>query len=227
MIKIASKCLSLVCMTASYKVLFIPIFIIVSITVQQSYAQKQNKQSTIAQQSKRKSNSSIRDWSLFIPKGYSILDKLSGDLNMDNRKDLILVLKRDGEDSLSSIEKPIKRKVLILLMQEDNSWKLECENENVVYFYRYDTNFQDAFLDIALDQAGQFSIHHYGGFAQRWGRTCRFKYNKVKQKWYLVKDEYSSFSAINPEENSTEKEYTPKDFGKIDFEHFDVYKEIR
>lgn len=214
-------------MTASYRILFIPIFIIVSITVQQSYAQKHIKQSSIAQQSKQKSNSSIRDWNLFIPKGYSILDKLSGDLNMDNTKDLILVLKLDGEDSLSSIEKPVKRKVLILLMQEGNSWKLECENDNVVYFYRYDPNFQDAFLDIAFDQAGQFSIHHYGGFTERWGRTCRFKYNKVMKKWYLIKDEYASFSATNPEVKATEKEYTPKDFGKIDFEHFDVYEEIR
>jgi hypothetical protein len=208
-------------MPRAYRILCFILFLISSFRVEESYAQKQQKpKSSYAQER------TIRDWHQFIPKGYSLLDQLSGDLNLDSIKDLVLVLRQDGEDSLSSIETPIKRKVFILLMQADSTWKLAAQNENVVYHYRYDANFPEAFVDIMLDEAGQFSIDHYGGFAQRWGRTCRFKYNKAKQKWYLFKDEYVTFSATNPEENTTEKEYSPKSFGKIAFEDFDVYKKF-
>src|SRR6478672_8043583 len=78
--------------------------------------------------------------SKFIPKNYSILNVSKGDLNFDKIEDVILVLNKDGEDSLSTAEHPIKRKVLILIGQKDKSYKLVTQHDNLVYYYNYDLN---------------------------------------------------------------------------------------
>lgn len=164
-------------------------------------------------------------FSKFIPKNYSILSISKGNLNLDKIEDVILVLKKDGEDSLSSAEKPIKRKTLILIGQANGSYKLVVQHDNLVYYYNYDLNFKDAFVDLNIEN-GSFSISHYGGFVQRWGRSSEFKYNLKDKNWYLVKDEYSTFEATDPENTEKEKVLTEKEFGKIPLNKFDIYKTL-
>jgi len=164
-------------------------------------------------------------FSKFIPKNYSILNISKGNLDLDKIEDVIIVLKKDGEDSLSSAEKPIKRKTLILIGQANGSYKLVAQHDNLVYYYNYDLNFKDAFVDIEIEN-GSFSISHYGGFVQRWGRSSEFKYNPKDKNWYLVKDEYSTFEAMDPENTEKEKILTAKEFGKIPLNKFDIYKPL-
>jgi hypothetical protein len=159
----------------------------------------------------------------FIPTGYSILFQGAGDLNLDGITDKILILRKNGEDTLSTIENPVKRKLLILSGQQDKSFKLESENDNVIYFYGYDLNFKDAFVDLII-KPGQFSVDHYGGFAQRWGRTTTFKYNTADKTFYLAKDEFSTFDATDEKKTTKEKIHTEKDFGKVTVDKFDIYK---
>lgn len=161
-------------------------------------------------------------FSKFIPKNYSILNISKGNLDLDKIKDVILVLKKDGEDTLSSAEKPIKRKTLILIGQTSGSYKLVVQHDNLVYYYNYDLNFKDAFVDLKIEN-GSFSISHYGGFVQRWGRSSEFKYNPKDKNWYLVKDEYSTFEATDPENTEKEKILTEKEFGKIPLNKFNIY----
>jgi hypothetical protein len=169
-------------------------------------------------------NKPLSEFGEFIPAGYEILYQSAGKLDLDHLPDKILVLKKNGEDSLSTQETPIKRKSLILLGQADGSFKLKAQNENLVYHYAYDLNFKEALVGIRI-QEGQFSVDHYGGFADRWGRTTTFKYNSAENNWFVTEDEHSSFKATDPENTQKEKVYTEKDFGKIVFEKFDIYKE--
>lgn len=161
---------------------------------------------------------------LFIPEGYSVLDTSLGDLNLDQYRDLILVLKKKGEDTTSDAgEDPEKRPLLILLGIEANSFKLAARNDNAVYCFDCGGMMGDPFVNVVIRE-GYFSVEHYGGSAWRWTRTVTFKYSPSDTYWYLHKDGGDSFHAADAENITTEIR-TEKDFGKIPFDKFDIYKE--
>lgn len=160
----------------------------------------------------------------FVPEGYTDLDTTSGDLNLDQYSDMIMVLKKNGEDTTSDvIEQPEKRPLLILLGQADNTFKLAARNDNAVYCIDCGGMMGDPFMQIVIKK-GYFSVEHYGGSAWRWTRTITFKYSPADNYWYLHKDGGDSFHAAEPEKVTT-KVHTTKDFGKVPFDKFDIYKE--
>ena len=137
---------------------------------------------------------------------------------------MILVLNKNGEDSISTIEKPVKRKFLILIGQSNNTYKLVSQNENLIYFYGYDLNFKDAFVDVNIEK-GRFTIDHYGGFAHRWGRSTAFEYYPPIGNWFLFDDEYSIMDASNTEEPNkliSEQKINSDAYGKIQVDKFDL-----
>lgn len=162
----------------------------------------------------------------FISQDYKVLFLTLGDLNNDGIEDVILVLNKEGEDSLSTYENPLKRKLLLFLGQKDKTYKLAAQNENVVYYYGYDMNFKESFEDISIVK-GTFSVSHYGGFAQRWGRTDVFAYDPSDKNWYLTRDEYSTFDVTSEDGATEETILSEKDFGRIPFEKFNVYEELK
>ena len=165
----------------------------------------------------------------FVPKDYSILEIEKGNLNLDSIDDVIIVLNKKGEDSISTKEKPVKRNLLILIGQSDKTFKLSSQNENIVYFYNYDSNFKDAFVGLRIGK-GYFVIEHYGGFAKRWARTTTFEYNPSANNWFLFEDDYSIMDATNQEEPNKiikERNLTNKNFGVIPFSAFNIYKELK
>lgn len=161
----------------------------------------------------------------FIPKDYSVLFYETEDLNLDGTKDVVLVLHKNGEDSLSTFDNPFKRKFMILYGLPNQSYQLEIEKENLTYHYGYDGNFRDALAAIEV-KPGTIIIDHYGGFNQRWARTTVFKYNATKKSLYLYRDTYATFEATDAENTSQEKIFTEKDFGKIKIHEFDIYDEL-
>jgi hypothetical protein len=164
------------------------------------------------------------DLSKFIPENYTTLDTASGDLNLDPYPDIILILKKNGEDSTSDvIEHPEKRPLLILLGQQDKSYKLAARNDNAVYCVDCGGVMGDPFQEVVIKK-GYFSIEHYGGSGWRWTRTITFKYSTTENYWYLYKDGGNSFHATDPEKVTT-KISTIKDFGKVAFNKFDIYKD--
>ena len=162
----------------------------------------------------------------FIPKNYFVLQSAEGDLNIDGINDVVLVLAKNGEDSLSTMDHPIKRKFLLLVGSSDKTYELAFQNDNVVYYYNYDPNFKDAFTDVTVNK-GSFIVNHYGGFSERWSRASTFSYNTTAKKWYLTKDENSTFEATDIDNTTKSKVLTEKNFGKISFEKFDVYKTLK
>jgi hypothetical protein len=162
----------------------------------------------------------------FIPSGHQVLSLAKGDLNWDGIEDVVLVLNKKGEDTLAVDAIHPKRKCLIFFAQKDKSLKLFAQNDNIVYQYDYDHNFKEAFVEVRISK-GEFSVDHYGGFNDRLGRATVFKYNAADKKIYLIRDEHSSFSAMEPETTAKEKIYTAKNFGKVSFEKFDAYKLVK
>jgi hypothetical protein len=160
----------------------------------------------------------------FIPVNYNALDTTSGDLNLDQYSDMIMVLRKNGEDTTSDVvEHPEKRPLLILLGQADNTYKLAARSDNAVYCVDCGGMMGDPFMEVVIKK-GYFSIEHYGGSGWRWTRTITFKYAPADNYWYLHKDGGESFHAADPEKIKT-KVKTVKDFGKVPFDSFDIYKE--
>ncbi len=156
-----------------------------------------------------------------IPSGYAILDSASGDLNLDQYSDLILILKKNNEDS-SDAENPGRRPLLILLGQEDKSYKLVTKSDNAVYCSTCGGTMGDPYQDLVIKN-GSFSMYFYGGSAWRWSRSLTFKYSKKENDWLLSEDKNESFHTTDPN-NFTSKTKTSKDFGKILFINFDINK---
>ena len=160
----------------------------------------------------------------FIPNDYSTLNVTMGNLNLDSINDIILVIKKNGEDTISNLDdNPERRPLLILVGQSDNTFKLVKKNDNVVYCVDCGGMMGDPFTGIAIKN-GYFSVEHYGGSAWRWTRIITFKYSPEEKNWYLHKDGGDSYDINDPDQVET-KIRTTKDFGKISFEVFDIYKE--
>lgn len=165
-----------------------------------------------------------KDISKFIPDSYAILDAVYGDLNLDKKEDLILVLKKNGEDTLSDVvDNPEKRPLLILLSDMDNKLHLVKRNDNTVYCIDCGGMMGDPYMGITIKN-GYFSVEHYGGSAWRWTRIITYKYSKVDKDWLLHKDGSEGFHIGEPDTIWRSVE-TSKDFGKVKFEDFDIYNE--
>lgn len=170
-----------------------------------------------------KNNNFASNISEFIPANYSVLDTTSGDLNLDEIKDYILVLKKNGEDTLSNVNgDPENRPLLILLGEGNNKLKLAKKNENTVYCFDCGGMMGDPFVGITIKN-GYFSVEHYGGSSWRWSRIITYKYSKKDNEWFLHKDGGESFHASEPEVTESNIR-TTKDFGQVKFENFDIYK---
>ncbi len=160
----------------------------------------------------------------YIPAGFEALNVSKGDLNRDAYGDMILVLKKKGEEKTSDvIDHPEKRPLLIFLGQADRSYKLAAKSNNSVYCVDCGGMMGDPFTGITIKN-GYFSVEHYGGSGHRWTRIITFKYSPADKNWFLFKDGSERFHATAPEEVKTEVK-TVKNFGKVSFQQFDIYKE--
>lgn len=158
----------------------------------------------------------------FIPENYAVLDTVSGNLNLDNYNDQIIVLKKIGEEKTSDVvDNPEKRPLLILIGEPNNKYKLATRNDNTVYCIDCGGIMGDPFMGVVIKN-GYFSVEHYGGSAWRWSRIITYKYSKEENNWFLHKDGNESFHASDPEKIETTVK-TTKDFGKILFKDFNIY----
>ena len=166
-----------------------------------------------------------RELPAFIPAGYSLLDSVSGDLDLDKMKDYILVLKKNGEDTLAGDPaKAPHRPLLILAGVAGGGFILKAKNDKTVLCFTCGGLMGDPFMGIVIKN-GYFSIEHYGGSSWRWTRIITYKYSTADSRWYLFKDGHEYFHATQPD--SVQRTIlTTKDFGKVAFEEFDIEKEM-
>jgi hypothetical protein len=170
----------------------------------------------------------------FIPEGYALLNNSTGDVNLDEWADKILVLEKTTTETVvnDAEAEPQKRVLLLLLGQADESFRLAFRNENAVYGIDNPAILDDPFTGITIKN-GYFSIEH--GIAagnQHWQRITTFQYEKVSQKWFLYKDYFVSYKMNDSDDANAEAlildvetKKTAKDFGTIAFEKFNIYTE--
>ncbi len=168
--------------------------------------------------------------SKFVPEGYLPLDTAKGDLNLDGINDVLVVIRKKDEDSLTffidSVEQ--KRPLMILIGQTDGTYILEKRNDDVVMCIACSGIVRsDPFTGLVVKN-GCFSVEH--GVAegpQHWETITTFKYDKEKKEWYLFKDGTVSYKMNDSQDMDAEvmvKDYenikTKKDFGIIPFEKY-------
>jgi hypothetical protein len=155
----------------------------------------------------------------FILPGYQFLDSLSGDLNLDGKNDLLVILKPAGEDTASVYkEELVLRPLLILIRQPDGTLKQQARNDEAVMCSQCGGVFGDPYQRMVISD-GYFSIEHYGGSTDRWTDTITFRYDKGKKKWFLHKCEGENTNVFEPEKTSSWLK-TTKDFGNVEFTAF-------
>jgi hypothetical protein len=160
----------------------------------------------------------------FIPRGYEALDLSTGDLNGDAYPDAVLILYKKGEEKTSDvISHPEKRPLLLMIGQANKTYKIAARSDNAVYCLDCGGQMGDPFMGVTIKN-GYFSVEHYGGSGWRWTRIVTFKYSPADKNWFLHKDGGERFNAISKEEVKTTVK-TVKNFGKVPFQKFDIYKE--
>lgn len=169
-------------------------------------------------------NALPRSIAAVIPAGYSVLDTTAGDLNQDAYPDMVVVLKKDGEESAETdVDNPVKRPLLVMTGGADGSYSLVARNDNTVYCATCGGMMGDPYTGVTISK-GYFSVEHYGGSSWRWSRIVTYKYSPADKTWLLHKDGGESFNTNEPEK-VTEKVRSVKDFGRVPFEAFDIYAE--
>ncbi|WP_118972804.1 hypothetical protein [Taibaiella koreensis] len=170
----------------------------------------------------------------FIPEGYTVINQSTGDANRDGIADKILVLKRDNEAATSDYveNKPVKRPLLLLLGKADSSYRLALRHDNAVYCIDCGGRAGDPFTGTTIKN-GYFSIEHGVAGGEHWEQVTTFKYDKATQNWFLYKDHFISYKFNESSDPNAEalvpdvdKTKTVKDFGKVPFNKFDLYKEV-
>ena len=127
----------------------------------------------------------------FIPKGWHVLLKATGDLNGDKLPDCALIIEYDqdvhathGEQNApADMHKP--RIFLILFARKTNGYLLSVQSNDLIKCADEGGIFGDPLIEggIAIEH-GAVLVHHYGGSAWRWDIKARFRFQH--NGWYLI-----------------------------------------
>lgn len=153
----------------------------------------------------------------FIPEGYEVLDYQVGDLNGDKKTDAILVLKTQGEDSITE-ENP-NRPLLLLIRQANGQLKQVLRNDHVIMCRHCGGSFGDPYAGLSIRNSA-FSLSFYGGSNWRWAYTYVFVYRRATKDWYLLKETQSSFQSGDPETTMKKAEISESEAGVMTLEKF-------
>jgi hypothetical protein len=155
--------------------------------------------------------------SIFVMPGYSILDTVSGDLDQDGTKDMLLLLRSNMEDSINDVAE--RRSLLILLKKSDQQYYMAARNDEVVLCKECGGGWGDPY-SIMVIIIGFFSVEHYGGSNWRWTDIVTFKYNPSKRNWFLHKWGKENWHTSVPDSTVSLKIQTPDNFGVVEFRNF-------
>jgi hypothetical protein len=157
----------------------------------------------------------------FVRSGYEVLDWGSEDLNADQRKDYVLILKKAGEDSagVESDDWAIARPFLLITRDINNKLTLAAENNELVLCRHCGGAMGDPYEGLTLSP-GKFQLDFYGGSVDRWAVSVYFSYDRLKKDWLLEKEQTTNFNALDPEKGETETTLTRKETGDITLKNY-------
>lgn len=169
-----------------------------------------------------------------IPLGYDILDSATGYLNADTIKDIIVILKRHNEDSLSNqLDSTIDRIFLILEGTTDRKYIVSGRNNNAVYtLHSGGARYADPYYKTTIENQRFTITHLYGGGPLISERHITFEFSVNDNNWIMTQDEYRNIDLNEVTNDSTPIENyqkieikRPRNNEKILFTDFNIYKE--
>ena len=118
--------------------------------------------------------------SFLIPKNYSILDTIKGDLNNDGIDELVVAYntEKEKEDNFESVLRE-----LIIYKKEKNDWAVWIKSKDALYGSRDGGMMGDPFEGIEIEK-GILLISQNGGSSWKWGHTDKYRYQNGK--FYLI-----------------------------------------
>ena len=149
---------------------------------------------------------------------FSILDSASGDINKDGKKDLLVILKNNLEETSGDTTRPL----LILMGNGTGLYDLSDRNDSVVLCKACGGVFGDPYAGMTVKN-NFFSIEHYGGSNWRWTRIITFRYDQKSKQVLLHRDAGDSFHTSDPDK-TTLNLYNKEDFGKLSFSEYSYDK---
>ncbi len=162
------------------------------------------------------------DLQAFIPNGYVVMDTAQGDLNQDQKGDLLLALKRKDESKTAEAEGEAPTRPLILLLrQNDNTWKQALRNDKILPCLLCGGMMGDPYQRLVVNR-GFFTVESMGGSREVWQRYITFKYVSTEQKWVLHRLDEEWHDRITNKKGKKSKR--DKDFGKVFLDDFDADK---
>ena len=115
----------------------------------------------------------------FIPKGYKLFEKISGDLNKDGLEDCVLIIKATRKDGFvkNSFDKVVdrNRRGIIILFTEKNGYKLASKNYNCFSSENEDGGVYFAPELGVIIKDSKLYLHYYHGRYGYWEYCFRYQ----------------------------------------------------
>ena len=157
----------------------------------------------------------------FVQSGYQALAYGKQDLNGDGLQDYVLILKVQGEDTISA-ESPdfeAARPLLVITRKKDKSLQVAVTNNEVVMCHNCGGAFGDPFEELIVLPGG-FNLDFYGGAGWRWSEEYQFRYDKLKKTWMFFKQNSTYFHAGDPDKTMQNATITRAEAGDISLADF-------
>ena len=115
-----------------------------------------------------------------IPKNYSIVDTVKGDLNKDGIDELVIAYntQKEKEDAFESVPRE-----LIIYKKESNNWIVWKKSKSALYGSRDGGMMGDPFGEIEIKN-GILLVSQNGGSSWKWGHTDKYRYQDGE--FYLI-----------------------------------------
>jgi len=155
----------------------------------------------------------------FIPLGFEVIDELNIDFDNDDDLDWILVLKKEGEETLSNSAAGDPEPRLLTILERSNENKLveKLSSSTVIPCIDCgDGSEEDPYQGVHFED-GILTISSSGGTMFKWQRESSFKYD---EHFYLITEQFKTFRKGKENQAQVEKE-TVDDFGVIPLTEYD------
>lgn len=132
---------------------------------------------------------------ILVPDNYEIMALEFGHLNNDFLEDAVLIIKSKFEELEDSSQRDLYRPLLIIIQQDDNSFKTVKRNDNIVLCKNCGGAFSDPYEGLSIENK-TFQVRFSGGSRYRWTRQIEFSYDSGISNWLLIDDSGNVYDGL-------------------------------